>query len=111
MLRNRPPDTFDTLKADLFRAFKPVNYEDHLEVRLRSRQQRTSEPFTDYFYYMFYMCSRIEPNMPEREKIQHLYRGLPPAKKRESIVLSLPLVPPMNSLERLIYFYKGRIWL
>lgn len=69
MLRNRPPDTFDTLKADLFRAFKPVNYEDHLEVRLRSRQQRTSEPFTDYFYYMLYMCSGIEPNMPEREKI------------------------------------------
>ncbi len=82
MLRIQPPNTFDALRTELFRAFKPVNYEDHLEVRLRSRQQGPTEPFTDYFHDVLYMCSRIEPNMPERVKIQHLYRGLPPATVR-----------------------------
>ncbi|KAI9550232.1 hypothetical protein GHT06_001521 [Daphnia sinensis] len=82
MLRDRPPETFEALQAELFRAFKPVNYEDHLEVRLRSRQQGAGEPFTDYFHDILYMCSRIEPNMGDRAKIQHLYRGLPSATVR-----------------------------
>lgn len=82
MLRERPPDTFEALQTELFRAFKPVNYEDHLEIRLRSRQQGVAEPFTDYFHDVLYMCSRIEPNMSDRVRIQHLYRGLPPATVR-----------------------------
>ncbi|KAI9555972.1 hypothetical protein GHT06_018530 [Daphnia sinensis] len=51
-------------------------------VRLRSRQQGAGEPFTDYFHDILYMCSRIEPNMSDRAKIQHLYRGLPSATVR-----------------------------
>ncbi|KZS00311.1 Uncharacterized protein APZ42_003423, partial [Daphnia magna] len=82
MLRERPTDTFEALLTELFRAFKPVNYKDHLEVRLRSRQEGVAEPFTDYFHDVLYMCSRIEPNMSDRVRIQHLYRGLPPATVR-----------------------------
>ena len=82
MLRIQPPNTFEALRTELFHAFKPVNYEDHLEVRLRSRVQGSTEAFTYYFHDVIYMCTRIEPNMPERVKIQHLYRGLPSATVR-----------------------------
>ena len=78
MLRVPPPDTFDALRTELFRAFKPVNYEAHLESRLRSRKQESNESFTDYFHDVLYLCSRLEPLMEERVKIQHLFRGLPP---------------------------------
>ena len=69
MLRLQPHNTFAALRTELFHAFKPVNYEDYLKVRLRSRVQGSTEAFTDYFLDVIYMCSRIEPNMPERVQI------------------------------------------
>ncbi len=79
MSRPVPPVTFDALKEELLRAFKPVNYEDHLELKLRSRKQCVDESFNDYFHDVVYMCGKIDPGMTERSKVQHLMRGLPSA--------------------------------
>ena len=78
MTRVPPPLTFDAFREELLRAFKPVNYEDHLETRLRSRVQGSGESFVDYFHDVLFMCSRIDPTMSERSKIGHLFRGLLP---------------------------------
>jgi hypothetical protein len=82
MTRARPPATFDALRQELLSAFKSVNYEDHLETKLRSRVQGSEESFIDYFHDVMFMCSRIDPGMSERGKIGHLFRGLLPATVR-----------------------------
>ena len=82
MTRVPPPLTFDAFREELLRAFKPVNYEDHLETRLRSRVQGSGESFVDYFHDVLFMCSRIDPTMSERSKIGHLFRGLLPGTVR-----------------------------
>ena len=107
MLRAQPPQTFAALRAELLRAFKPVNYEDHLELRLRSRVQGPSEPFTDYFYDVLYMCSRIDPLMPDRVKIQHLYRGLPPTTVRGIYRFLTPLSTTDDFFRETQVFLQG----
>ncbi|KZS03788.1 Uncharacterized protein APZ42_033399 [Daphnia magna] len=82
LARANPPVSFDEFKQELLRAFKPVNYEDHLETKLRSRVQGEQESFVDYFHDVLFMCSRIDPTMSERSKTGHLFRGLLPATVR-----------------------------
>lgn len=82
MTRVPPPLTFDEFRQELLRAFKPVNYEEQLETKLRSRTQGNEEPFIDYFHDVLFMCSRIDPGMSERSKIGHLFRRLLPATVR-----------------------------
>ncbi len=67
------------MRSELLRAFKPVHYKDHVEIKLRTRVQGASEPFGDYFHDFLYLCARIDPQMSEKAKIRHLYRGLQPA--------------------------------
>ena len=107
MLRIPPPDTFDALRTELFRAFKPVNYEAHLESRLRSRKQENNESFTDYFHDVLYLCSRLEPRMEDRVKIQHLFRGLPPSSVRGIFRFIHPLSTTDDFFREVQLFLQG----
>lgn len=78
LARVPPPNTYDNLRMELLCAFKLVNYEDHLEIKLRKTTQGIDEPFADYFHDVLKLCARIDPRMSEKAKIQHLYRGLRP---------------------------------
>lgn len=74
MARVPQPNTYENLRIEQLRAFKPVNYEDHLQIKLRVRTQGIEGPFGDYFHEVLYLCARIDPRMSEKAKMQHLYR-------------------------------------
>jgi len=81
-----PLGTYDRRRAKLLRAFKPVNYEDHLEIRFRTRAQGIHEPFRDYFHDVLYLWAQIDPLMSEKtQKIKHLYRGLKTGRRERNV--------------------------
>ena len=73
------PETFQTLRTELLDAFKPQNYEMEIESQLRSRTQKDGESAVNYCYDMIYLCNKLDPNMPESFKVQHIIRGLNPS--------------------------------
>lgn len=50
-----------------------------IESQLRSRTQRDDESAVNYCYDMIYLCNKLDPNMPESIKVQHMIRGLNPS--------------------------------
>lgn len=73
------PQTYDALRIALLAAFRDPNYEYDLESKLRNRFQQTDEPVMTYCYNVVYLCSKLDPNMPEQTKVRHLLRGLNPS--------------------------------
>lgn len=73
-----PPVSFDHFKQLILGAFKNRNYEFALESQLRQRVQREGESAVNYCYDVIFLCSKIDANMQEEVKVQHLLRGLSP---------------------------------
>lgn len=73
------PQTYDALRVALLAAFRDPNYEYDLESKLRNRFQGIDEPVMTYCYNVVYLCSKLDPNMPEQTKVRHLLRGLHPS--------------------------------
>lgn len=75
-----PPSTsrhaFEILREEVMTAFKQPNYDLELDSRLCSRVQGEDESATSYCYSVLSLCSKIDPNMPEVAKVQHVLRGL-----------------------------------
>jgi hypothetical protein len=47
-----------------------------LESRLRSRKQLPDEPEMSYCYDIIYLCSKVDPAMPEEHKIQFIFQNM-----------------------------------
>jgi hypothetical protein len=76
---NPRPDTFPALSDRVLRAFRHQNYEMELDSQLRARRQGPGEPVMTYCYDVVHLCSKINADMPEQEKVQHILRGLSPS--------------------------------
>ncbi|KZR97488.1 Uncharacterized protein APZ42_007612 [Daphnia magna] len=50
-----------------------------LDSQLRARRQGPGEPVMTYCYDVVYLCSKINADMSEQEKVQHILRGLSPS--------------------------------
>jgi hypothetical protein len=84
------PLTFQDLRARFLVAFKPPNYDLDLETKIRSRYQEEHEPVMTYCHDVIYLCSRVDRNMGEALKVQHLLRGL----KRSLVQKVYPFLDP-----------------
>ncbi len=73
---NPAPENFADLRARFLLAFKPPNYDLDVETKLRDRVQGEDEPVMTYCHDIIYLCSRVDRNMSETAKVQHLLRGL-----------------------------------
>ena len=71
------PNTLQQLKTELLAALKPQNYELEVDFRLRCRVKQEGESAINYCFDVIYLCSKVDPNMPEPIEVQHLMRGLP----------------------------------
>lgn len=74
-----PPVTYPALRAAVLAAFRNPNYEFDVERQIRNRFQGVEEPVMTYCYNVIYLCSKLDPNMPEQAKVNHILRGLKPA--------------------------------
>lgn len=96
------PQTYDTLRAALLAAFRDPNYEYDLESTLRNRFQGLDEPVMTYCYNVVYLCSKLDPNMPEQAKVRHLLRGLKPSLMEKIYPLVEPGVTTTQMLFQLV---------
>ena len=66
------------LRELFLKEFTPADYRSYYENKLRDRRQGSDETVTDYYYDMLDLCRIVNRSMREREKIDHLFRGLRP---------------------------------
>jgi hypothetical protein len=67
------------VKDQILRQFTPVNRDQFNETRLRERKQGPEESTVEFFYDVLDLCGKVDPNMAEPVKLQHLWRGLKPS--------------------------------
>lgn len=60
--------------ADVFD--RPALRKLRAEQRLRGRAQQQGENFTSYIEDVIDLCKRLNPSMPEQEKIKHVLKGI-----------------------------------
>ena len=67
------------LKDQILRQFTPANRDQYNETRLRERKQGPEESTVEFFYDVLDLCGKVDPNMAEQVKLQHLWRGIKPS--------------------------------
>ena len=67
------------LKDQILGQFTPVNRYQFIETRLRERKQGPEESTVEFFYDVLDLCGKVDPNMAEPVKLQHLWRRLKPS--------------------------------
>ena len=67
------------LKDQILQQFTPVNRDQFNETRLRERKQGPEESTVEFFYDVLDLCGKVDPNMAEQVKLQHLWRGIKPS--------------------------------
>jgi hypothetical protein len=72
------PETIDGLMGALQAAFRHHNYAMELESQLRSRKMGVDEPVTSYCYDIIYLCSKVDPGMAEKRKVQFIFQNMEP---------------------------------
>jgi hypothetical protein len=72
------PGTYDELMRALQAAFRHHNHAMELEFRLRSRKQLPDEQVMSYCYDNIYLCSKVDPAMPEERKVQFIFENMKP---------------------------------
>jgi hypothetical protein len=56
-----------------------VNRDQFNETRLRERKQGPEESTVEFFYDVLDLCGKVDPNMAEQLKLQHLWRRIKPS--------------------------------
>ena len=73
------PDTFDGFSEAIRAAFKHPAYESGMAAQLDARKQGIDESPVLYCYEKLNLCRKVDPDMAEGVKLQHLIRGMKPA--------------------------------
>ncbi|KAG0416393.1 hypothetical protein HPB47_006457 [Ixodes persulcatus] len=96
------PTTWETWKTALKETFGNRSMREWAHLRLSQRFQLSSEPPEQYFYDVLQLCSRVNENMTEEEKLRQLTRGLRP-EVLERVVLTNPQTTAefLTTLQRL----------
>ena len=63
-------------KTRLLKAFNVGNYQQFYANKLQNRVQEMNESGVVYYFDVVALCSVVDPNMTEPEKVNHLMRGL-----------------------------------
>ncbi|XP_077557688.1 uncharacterized protein LOC144172971, partial [Haemaphysalis longicornis] len=77
--RNHTTDarTWSDFKARFLAAFaRPAVRKLHAEQHLRTRAQQENETYTSYIEDVVDLCRRVNPEMPECDKIKHILKGI-----------------------------------
>lgn len=72
------PATFHDFSIAITNAFKHPAYESGIAAQLESRRQGMDESPVIYCYEKLNLCHKVDPNMAEGVKLQHLLRGMKP---------------------------------
>lgn len=104
----KPPDDWPSFKKSLINAFCRHDYVEEQRQKLMSRSQGENEPVIDYCFNVIYLCSTVDPHMPEKEKVKHLIDGLQPVIA-EAIFPFLPENKTVNDvLDRIRIHQMGK---
>lgn len=77
--RNHETDipTWSVFKTSISDVFgRPTARKLRAEQRLRERAQHPGENYTGYIEDVLNLCNRVNPTMPEGEKIKHILKGI-----------------------------------
>lgn len=84
-------NSWDAFKATFANAFgKPEQRKQQAKDKLASRYQANTESSTSYIEDVLRLCSRVDPEMPEDDRIRHLFKGL----SQELFTIVAPKSPP-----------------
>lgn len=67
-------DAFKTRLSDVFGC--PVSRKENATQRLATRAQSTGESITTYIEDILALCKRVNPTMPEKEKVENIMKGI-----------------------------------
>lgn len=76
--RDPEPVDFDEFADAIRIAFKHPAYESGMAAQLDSRKQGLDESPVIYCFEKLALCKKVDPNMAEGAKLQHLIRGMKP---------------------------------
>lgn len=72
------PVTFEEFRQRVIQDFRNPNYRMMIDAQLRSRVQGLEEPAVNYCHEVLTLCTKLDPNMQDAIKIQHMLKGLRP---------------------------------
>ena len=70
---------YETFKEQFINTFTSSGYKLKIYSKIINRRQRHDEPVQSYHYDILSLCSKLNKDMREDEKILHLLRGLKPS--------------------------------
>ena len=66
-------------KSTFVKYFRPEDFRMKLEERLRKRVQAPGEAVINYYVDVLHLCNKLDRQMPESQKVRHLWRGVTPS--------------------------------
>ncbi len=105
------PASFDAFADSIRAAFKHPAYESGIAAQLDARKQGLEESPVLYCYEKLNLCRKVDPNMAEGVKLQHLIRGMKPAMV-ERVYPSIDfLAPDTAAFIRQVQLYHQASWI
>ena len=104
------PNTFDAFSVAIRAAFKHPAYESGMAVQLDNRKQGIDESPVLYCYEKLNLCRKVDPNMAEGVKLQHLLRGMKPAMVERVYPLINFLAPNTTAVIRQVQLLHQATW-
>ncbi|KAK8762137.1 hypothetical protein V5799_026595 [Amblyomma americanum] len=80
------PSSWSDWAAKLKACFSSRHAAEIAYLRLQNRMQLPTESPEQYFYDVMQLCARVDPKMPEEDRLRHLLRGLQPATIEKMII-------------------------
>jgi hypothetical protein len=81
-------EEWSTFRGKLVTAFTPASQQLKTLTKLMNRKQGVNELVQSYFYDILALCSKLNPQMNEAEKLLHLLRGLKPSLAQNIIMFN-----------------------
>ena len=104
------PDTFDAFSIAIRAAFKHPAYDSGIAAELNSRRQGVDESPVLYCYEKLNLCRKVDPEMTEGVKLQHLISGMKPAMVERVYPSVNFVVPNTNAFIQQVQLYHQATW-
>lgn len=95
---------YDVFKQEFIKAFTSSGYRLKIYSKIINRRQRSDETAQSYCYDILSLCAKLNPEMPESEKILHLLRGLKP-----TLLQRVMMYDPASCKELLQYAKRAEV--
>lgn len=79
-------DDYDEFKKEFIVAFTSSAEKLRVSNKLINRRQGLNESVQTYYYDILALCARLNPSMPDEEKVLYLLRGLRPSLQQHVII-------------------------